>query len=86
MIVQHADGTTAAYKHINSSTVSVGQVVGQGDVIARSGSTGYSTGPHLHAEVRAGCPTTVYCDTIPFSFTDVGSPAADTTVTSGNCP
>ena len=86
VIVQHADGTTAAYKHINSSTVSVGQAVRQGDVLARSGSTGYSTGPHLHAEVRAGCPTTVYCDTIPFSFSDVGSPSADTTVTSGTCP
>lgn len=86
VIVQHADGSTAAYKHINSASVSVGQNVRQGDVIARSGSTGYSTGPHLHAEVRAGCPTTVYCDTIRYTFTDVGSPAASTTVTSGNCP
>jgi murein DD-endopeptidase MepM/ murein hydrolase activator NlpD len=86
VIVHHADGSTAVYKHINSATVSVGAVVRQGDVIARSGSTGYSTGPHLHAEVRAGCPTTVYCNTIPFTFADVGSPAAYTTVTSGNCP
>ena len=85
VIVQHADGTTAAYKHINSASVSVGMTVRRGDVLARSGSTGYSTGPHLHAEVRAGCPTTIYCDTIPFSFADVGSPAAGTTVTSGNC-
>ncbi len=85
VIIQHADGTTAAYKHINSATVSVGAAVQRGDVIARSGSTGYSTGPHLHAELRAGCPTTVYCDTIPFTFTDVGSPAAPVTVTSGNC-
>ncbi|MGE0788109.1 MAG: peptidoglycan DD-metalloendopeptidase family protein [Sandaracinaceae bacterium] len=86
VIIQHDDGDTSAYKHINSATVSVGTVVRQGDVIARSGSTGYSTGPHLHAEVRSGCPTTVYCNTIPFTFTDVGSPAAGTTVTSGNCP
>lgn len=86
VIVEHADGTTAAYKHINSASVSVGDLVRQGDVLARSGTTGYSTGPHLHAEVRMGCPTTVYCDTIPFSFTDVGAPAASTMVTSGNCP
>lgn len=86
VIIQHADGSTAAYKHINSATVSVGATVRRGDLIARSGSTGYSTGPHLHAEVRAGCPTTVYCDTIPYSFGDVGSPAAGTTVISGNCP
>jgi hypothetical protein len=86
VIIEHADGTTAAYKHINSASVSVGDAVRQGDVIARSGTTGYSTGPHLHAEVRAACPTTVYCDTIPFTFTDVGAPAASTMVTSGNCP
>jgi murein DD-endopeptidase MepM/ murein hydrolase activator NlpD len=86
VIVEHADGTTAAYKHINSASVSVGDLVRQGDVLARSGTTGYSTGPHLHAEVRMGCPTTVYCDTIPFTFTDVGAPAASTMVTSGNCP
>jgi murein DD-endopeptidase MepM/ murein hydrolase activator NlpD len=86
VIIQHPDGSTAAYKHINSATVSVGATVRRGDLIARSGSTGYSTGPHLHAEVRAGCPTTVYCDTIPYTFTDVGSPAAGTSVTSGNCP
>ncbi|MDQ3032860.1 MAG: peptidoglycan DD-metalloendopeptidase family protein [Myxococcota bacterium] len=86
VIVQHADGTTAAYKHINSASVSVGATVRHGDVLARSGSTGYSTGPHLHVEVRAACPTTIYCDTIPFTFADVGSPPAATTVTSGNCP
>ena len=86
VIIQHSDGTTAAYKHINSATVSVGAVVRQGDLIARSGTTGYSTGPHLHAEVRSGCPTTVYCDTIRFTFADVGTPSAGTTVTSGNCP
>jgi murein DD-endopeptidase MepM/ murein hydrolase activator NlpD len=85
VIIEHADGTTAAYKHINSATVSVGATVQRGDVIARSGSTGHSTGPHLHVEVRNGCPTTVYCNTIPFSYTDVGTPRAPVTVTSGNC-
>lgn len=86
VILEHEDGATSVYKHINSATVAVGDVVAQGDVIARSGTTGYSTGPHLHAEVRDGCPTTVYCDTVPFTFADVGSPAAGTTVVSGNCP
>lgn len=85
VIIQHADGNTSVYKHINTASVSVGANVQRGDVIARSGSTGYSTGPHLHVEVRSGCPTTVYCPTIPFSFTDVGSPRAPVTVTSGNC-
>jgi murein DD-endopeptidase MepM/ murein hydrolase activator NlpD len=86
VIVEHSDGTTAAYKHINSAAVAVGAVVGHGGLLARSGSTGYSTGPHLHVEVRDGCPATVYCPTIPFTFADVGTPAAPVTVTSGNCP
>ncbi len=86
VIVEHPDGSTAAYKHINTASVSVGMTVARGALLAQSGSTGYSTGPHLHAEVRSGCPTTIYCPTIPFTFADVGSPSAGTTVTSGNCP
>lgn len=49
--VQHSDGTTTAYAHLSSISVSAGQHVGAGQRIGGVGSTGNSTGPHLHFEV-----------------------------------
>jgi murein DD-endopeptidase MepM/ murein hydrolase activator NlpD len=50
--VQHPDGSMTLYAHNNRILVQVGQQVAQGQQIAEMGSTGYSTGPHLHFEVH----------------------------------
>ena len=51
VVISHGSGNTTLYGHMSSRKVEVGQYVLQGDVIGITGSTGNSTGPHLHFEI-----------------------------------
>ncbi|WEH38404.1 transglycosylase family protein [Streptomyces sp. AM 2-1-1] len=54
VVVRHTDGRYSQYAHLSALNVRAGQPVTAGQRIARSGSTGNSTGPHLHFEIRTG--------------------------------
>ncbi|EST36908.1 hypothetical protein N566_15765 [Streptomycetaceae bacterium MP113-05] len=54
VVLRHADGRYSQYAHLSAISVSSGQRVNAGQRLGRSGSTGNSTGPHLHFEVRTG--------------------------------
>ena len=52
VIIDHSFGFRSFYAHLNSYSVSTRQFVKKGEVVAKSGNTGNSTGPHLHYEIR----------------------------------
>lgn len=52
VVVDHRNGVSTLYGHLSAILVAPGQRVTQGQVLGRVGSTGYTTGPHLHYEIR----------------------------------
>lgn len=52
IVISHPNGTQTLYAHLNSTAIAQGSNVEQGQLIGYSGTTGRSTGPHLHFEVR----------------------------------
>lgn len=57
VIVDHSNGLSSLYAHLEKINVTKGSSVSKGDIIGYSGNTGRSSGPHLHYEVRvSGIP------------------------------
>ncbi len=52
IIISHDNGTQTLYAHLSENMTKIGQNVKKGEIIGRVGSTGNSTGPHLHFEIR----------------------------------
>lgn len=52
VVIEHSDGKTSLYGHLSAVYVNYGDYVSTGQLIGRVGSTGYSTGPHLHFETK----------------------------------
>ncbi|MFE1314504.1 M23 family metallopeptidase [Streptomyces sp. NPDC058755] len=52
IVIKHGNGTYSQYAHLSRVDIKIGQIVKTGQHIALSGSTGNSTGPHLHFEIR----------------------------------
>lgn len=70
LLLTHAYGFKTAYGHLSKFAVHSGMFVNKGDVIAYVGSTGRSTGPHLHYEIRY---LTKWLDPKNFMFWDINS-------------
>jgi hypothetical protein len=74
--VDHGDGTVGAYWHAR---------VRAGDVLGFAGSSGCSTGPHLHFQVMGACLTD-FCQSQPIGFAEASRPACGDRLISRNCP
>jgi hypothetical protein len=60
VVIYHSNGISTLYAHNTTILVNPGDKIIQGQIIAKSGSTGNSTGPHCHFEVRTNSSSTVY--------------------------
>ncbi len=67
VMINHGNGYTTVYGHMSSISVTVGQSVSQGQVIGHVGSSGISSGPHLHFEIRSSA-TAAPIDPMSFSY------------------
>jgi murein DD-endopeptidase MepM/ murein hydrolase activator NlpD len=81
--VLHDNGTVGLYMHLSSIGVSVNQSIQQGQVLGKSGASGWATGPHLHVQVQENCGIW-WCQSKPFTFVEDSTLPSGSTVTSKN--
>jgi murein DD-endopeptidase MepM/ murein hydrolase activator NlpD len=81
--VLHDDGAISTYAHLDQVVVPEGQRVRAGELLGYSGTSGCSTGPHLHFQVMAGCDEG-FCQSLPLTFDEAGIPACGDQVMSQN--
>lgn len=80
--LKHADGTCALHGHLSAINVAAGQTVSRYTQLGAVGSTGSSTGPHLHYD-RVDCRSR---GSLPWAFEDAGQPREGAVIASGNEP
>ncbi|MFN8559702.1 MAG: peptidoglycan DD-metalloendopeptidase family protein [Dehalococcoidia bacterium] len=68
VIVRHSDGYSSLYSHLSTIGVTEGQDVKQGQLLGKSGNTGFSTGAHLHFEIRKDGGTVNPLSVLPGSY------------------
>lgn len=87
IVIKHNDKLFTAYKHLSSFKVKKGQQVAEGDVIALSGNTGHSQGPHLHFTVYEKESDTLTSDTgvNPFCYVPLDENHGITGFTGSGC-
>jgi murein DD-endopeptidase MepM/ murein hydrolase activator NlpD len=78
VVIDRGDGTESLYLHLSAALVSVGQQVTRGDLIARSGESGYACGAHLHFQMQkspsGGGTSFQYNQSVEDFFHDTGEP------------
>jgi hypothetical protein len=82
--ILHSDGSVGLYMHLSKTGVSTGANVNQGDVIGKSGQSGWVTGPHVHVQVQSNCGIW-WCQSKPFHFVEKASISSGSSCTSDNC-
>lgn len=85
VVLRHADGTLSLYKHLNAALVGEGAPVERGALLGRSGSTGWSTRPHLHVMRMEDCGGSD-CQSLALEFVEAGVPVTGEFVTAAPCP
>jgi murein DD-endopeptidase MepM/ murein hydrolase activator NlpD len=83
--VEHSDGAISTYSHFDELAVTEGQKVAPGDLLGWSGTSGCSTGAHLHFQIMRGCPSG-YCQSLAVAFDEAGVPGCgDKAISQNEC-